>query len=310
MTVALAAAAAAMSPLAELSVQQGGPLPVMSGAVLVWGALCIWVVMSLIMAMAWGVALRSGNAGWIDVFWTFGLGLVGVAAALVPAARAMTPALPTVAHIVTFPSRAAFCGALIGIWALRLGLHIARRTDRNGDDPRYAQLREEWGGAYRFRLFVFLQIQALAGVPLLVAVMVAAARPGGFGDVQDIAALVIAVIAIVGEAAADRALREFAAKPGRHAGVCEIGLWKWSRHPNYFFEWVNWLVWPVLAINVVHYPWGWWTLFAPVLMYVLLVHVSGIPPLEAHMARSRGAAWHSYAKRTSAFFPRRPRRSI
>lgn len=270
----------------------------MSGAVLGWSALAIAIALSVVMIGAWFVSLRTGNGGWVDVFWSLGLGGVGVIACLM-AARSVSGNVQ--------PMRAGLAAVLLAIWSLRLGLHIAHRASQGGDDPRYAQLREAWGAHYRLRLFLFLQIQAVAGVPLLLSVLLAACRPGTVGDVRDIAAILLFALSVGGEASADRALRRFATSPHRRQAVCDIGLWRWSRHPNYFFECVAWLVWPVLAAGVGGYAWGWASFAAPLLMYWLLVHVSGIPPLEAHMARSRGEAWHRYAARTSAFFPWPPK---
>ena len=286
----------------------------MTLAILVWGGVAVWLAMACVMTLAWGIALKSGNAGWIDVCWTFGLGLIGVAVSAVPVIS-MAPAAAALsmsgagvpANGLDLSPHAALCGTLIGAWALRLGLHIAHRSHRHGDDPRYAQLRKDWGADYRRRLFLFLQIQALAGVPLLLAVLICAHRPQGGLDIRDTAAVLICVLAISGEAAADRTLRQFARLPKRRDAVCDIGLWRWSRHPNYFFEWLYWLAWPVLSYSLGDNPWAFATFAAPAFMYLLLVHVSGIPPLEAHMARSRGEAWRIYAARTPAFFPRRPR---
>ena len=88
--------------------------------------------------------------------------------------------------------------------------------------------------------------------------------------------------------------------------ICERGLWGWSRHPNYFFEWLGWLGWPLLAIGA-GYPWGWLSLLAPAWMYYLLVHISGVPPLEEAMRKSRGEAYADYAARVNAFWPAPPR---
>jgi steroid 5-alpha reductase family enzyme len=89
--------------------------------------------------------------------------------------------------------------------------------------------------------------------------------------------------------------------------VCDAGLWRWSRHPNYFFEWFGWLAYPLIGPST-DYPWGWATLSAPVFMYWILVHVTGIPPLEQQMLRSRGARYRDYQSRTSMFFPRPPQK--
>ena len=291
----------------------------MTWSLLGYGALCLLVSMVIIMSAGWLIAIKSGNTGWIDVCWTFGLGLVGVGAGIVPgmfmsAANSNLAGMGNVGSIggdgslASISGRGILCAVLIAAWSLRLGTHIARRSHASGDDPRYAQLRKDWGAHYPSRLFLFLQVQAIAGLPLLLAVLVAACRPGPLGDARDVCAVLLFVVAVVGEASADRSLRQFGKLPHRREAVCDIGLWKWSRHPNYFFEWLAWLAWPVMALGFGGYPWGAWTVLAPLLMYYLLVHVSGIPPLEAHMARSRGAAWQAYAAKTSAFFPLPPKR--
>ena len=150
-------------------------------------------------------------------------------------------------------------------------------------------------------MFWFLQIQAAAAALLALSMLLAARnpRPPSWLDAAGVAVL---LFAIVGEAIADRQLKEFRA--GR-AGVCDIGLWGWSRHPNYFFEWLGWVAYPLFAIG---YGWGWLALAAPVFMYWLLVHVSGIPPLEQHMLRSRGDAFRDYQAQIGAFFPFPPGR--
>jgi steroid 5-alpha reductase family enzyme len=110
--------------------------------------------------------------------------------------------------------------------------------------------------------------------------------------------------AIVGEAIADRQLRAFKSDLANGNAICDVGLWRWSRHPNYFFEWLLWLAYPTIAIDFTgHNPYGWLSLAAPICMYWILVHVSGIPPLEDHMLRSRGEAFRAYQKRTRAFLP-------
>jgi steroid 5-alpha reductase family enzyme len=82
-------------------------------------------------------------------------------------------------------------------------------------------------------------------------------------------------------------------------------LWRWSRHPNYFFQWLGWLAYPIIAISP-DYAWGWASLLAPAFMYWILVHVTGVPPLEAQMLRSRGERYREYQSRTSVFFPLPP----
>ncbi len=248
------------------------------------------------MSLGWAIAVRSGNNGWVDAVWTFTVGLLGLAAlALDAAATELT-------------ARMTLVGAMVGLWSLRLGSHIVVRTARGKDDPRYARLKEEWGAAWRGRLFWFLQIQTVVAFLLVVAVVFASRRPGSL-DLADAAGIAVFLVALFGEATADRQLAAFRSRPHARGAVCDLGLWGRSRHPNYFFEWLIWVAYlPVATGFSLGHPAGLVALVAPVMMYVLLVHVSGIPPLEAHMMRSRGEAFAAYARRVNAFWPG-PRRA-
>lgn len=246
-------------------------------------------VLSIIMAAAWAVIVRTGKSGWADAFWSLSIGLAGSIAALAP----LGPGQPT--------PRASIVAALVAIWSLRLAIHIAGRTVKGGDDPRYAQLREEWGSRYRSQLFLFLQIQAGAALVLVLTVLVASQNPASLGPF-DFIGILIAAVAIGGEALSDAQLIAFKAVPGNRGQICDKGLWSLSRHPNYFFEWLYWLAYVPIGL-AGGWSWGWLTLAAPALMYWLLVHVSGIPPLEAHMLRSRGDRFRHYQRQVRAFWP-------
>ncbi len=235
------------------------------------------------MGFAWWLQRRLNNAGWVDTIWTFALGLAGVAVALVNAA---TP-------------RGALVAGLVAAWALRLGLYIVSRTAGAAEDARYAHFRTLWGAAYQSRMFGFLMIQAAAAALLLIPMLLAATSPRPLGWADALAVLIMAT-AVIGEGIADRQLARFRALPGNHGKVCNTGLWSVSRHPNYFFEWLHWLAYPVFALGADH---AWAALLGPAFMYWLLVHVSGIPPLEAQMLRSRGELYRAYQRRVSAFFP-------
>jgi steroid 5-alpha reductase family enzyme len=250
-------------------------------------------MLSLMMTFAWAVALRSGRSGSIDAIWSFAIGAAGVAAALAPLHPGATL---TARQIVT--------AALAAIWSLRLGLHIVQRTRGGGDDPRYAKLRQDWGNDVRRKLLLFLQVQAGAAFFLALSVLAAAHNPAPWPGPGDFLGIAVLVIAIVGEGVADRQLARFRADPARRQGVCDIGLWGLSRHPNYFSQWLGWVAYALIAIDPAGgYGWGWLALSGPALMYWLLVHVSGIPPLEAHMLQSRGDAFRAYQDRVNAFWP-------
>ena len=253
--------------------------------------------LSILMAVAWAVQQRTGNSGWVDTIWTFSLGLVGAGSALWPLDGAPLTA------------RQWLIAVLVVVWSLRLGVHIAMRTAKITDDPRYAAFAKEWGADSPRRMFVFLQNQGLGSIPLAFSIFVAAHVPSSALRLQDYLGALILLVGIAGEALADAQLRRFRTDPANAGRVCDIGLWRWSRHPNYFFEWFGWLAYPVIAISPadpLSYPWGFATLLAPVFMYWILVHVTGIPPLEQQMLRSRGELYRAYQARTSMFFPLPP----
>ena len=258
---------------------------------------CAAAALAAVMAGAWRVQQSSGNSGWVDVSWTFGVGGVAGLAALLPLGPDLWPQW-----------RQVVVAALAAAWSLRLGLHIAARTRAAGDDPRYRQLIAQWQSEAPRRMFWFLQQQAAVGVVLVMSIALAAQNPNLALRIQDFVGILVLATAIGGEAVADAQLRRFGTDQSRRNAICDVGLWRWSRHPNYFFEWLAWVAYPVIAIDLSgRHPYGWLALFAPACMYWVLVHVSGIPPLEAHMLRTRGDAFRAYQRRTRPFvpFPRR-----
>jgi steroid 5-alpha reductase family enzyme len=256
--------------------------------------LCAAVFLSLCMALAWWVQKQTGKSGWIDTFWSYGIGLAGVSLALLVPLTAGNP----------ISSRQWLVAALCALWSVRLGTHILLRTLGGGEDPRYAQLKKEWKKDAQTRLFWFLQIQALCGFVLALAVFIAAQNPLPGLRVLDWLGTALLFVAILGEGVADRQLKEFVADKKNKGKVADTGLWSYSRHPNYFFEWLGWSAYVLIAFNLSGNYW-WWpaTLLAPAMMYWLLAHASGIPPLEQHMLRTRGAKFRDYQSRVNAFFP-------
>ncbi|MHC4861771.1 MAG: DUF1295 domain-containing protein [Planctomycetota bacterium] len=227
-----------------------------------------WGAMALIMAALWLFQRSKRNAGIVDVAWSFGTGLAAVwfaATAAGPGARRLLVA------------------ALAGIWGFRLGVYLYRRVSSEAEDGRYRALREKWGEKTQRNLFVFFQLQAfwavLFAAPMLVAAENTAPAPG----IGDLVGALVWLVAMAGEWTADRQLARFRSDPGNAGQVCREGLWRYSRHPNYFFEWVHW--WAYVAIGVGG-PFGWLTLAGPAVMLLFLTKITGIPPTESRALRS------------------------
>ncbi|MDE1144436.1 MAG: DUF1295 domain-containing protein [Paraburkholderia tropica] len=257
-------------------------MPITTAVLAAFGALVV------AFGVVWLVQLRTGNAGMIDPVWALSLGAVAVFAALAgPGAT-----LNRVA--------AAFGG---GVWGLRLGAHLWRRNRRGPEDPRYAALRTRWGRHAPARMLGFFMLQAVISLLLSIAFFV----PAWQAHTPSIPAIVIALsigfAALAGEAAADRQLRGHLADPAARGQVCTRGWWRYSRHPNYFFESLHWCAYTVWSIGQ---PWGWATLVPPFAMAWLLLKLSGVPLLEARLVQTR-AGYRDYMATTHAFIPWPPR---
>ena len=247
----------------------------------------------VMLSLAWWFHERTKQSGWIDVIWTAAVGLAGVAGALA-------------GHDGAPGERAMLYAGLVAVWSLRLGSHLFRRTLRVPDDPRYVKLRQVWGEKAASRMYAMLMYQAFAAAVMATAAAAAAHASDLPIGVMDTVAVLLFVAALVGETAADAQMRRFRADPANHGGVCDTGLWAWSRHPNYFFECLGWCA---FAVGALAEP-GLALLAAlpgPILMVHLLLNVSGVPMLEKYMRATRGAAWDAYAARVSKFVPRPPR---
>ena len=238
------------------------------------------------------VARRYDNYGVVDVAWAYAFGLL----ALFYAATASG-----------WPVRRALIASLALIWSLRLGTHLAIRVIGHHpvEDGRYLQLRKDWAANFVSKMFWFFQMQAASVVLLGAAFIVAALNPAPSLHPLEIAGAVLWLIAISGEALADAQLAAFKRNPANKGQVCAVGLWRTSRHPNYFFEWLIWVGFFVFALGS---PWGWVAILGPVSILYLLLRVTGIPMTEEQSLRSRGDAYRRYQATTSAFIPWFPKK--
>ncbi|WP_293675928.1 DUF1295 domain-containing protein [uncultured Phenylobacterium sp.] len=250
----------------------------------------VLAAMLVIMVAAWAFGLWRNNGGWTDVFWTWGTMATLAGAALWPIGGA-DPA-----------PRQWLVAGLMAVWGLRLGLYLTPRVATHPEDARYASFRGQFGKDYpRNMLFVSLP-QAPATALLSLSVILAARAPEPELGLRDALAVAVFAVAIVGEYVADGQMKRFRADPANKGQVMDRGLWGWSRHPNYFFQWLGWGAYPVIALDPAR-PITALSLAAPVVMYILLRHISGVPPLETAMLKTRGDAFRSYQARVSAFFP-------
>lgn len=245
-----------------------------------------WVLLATLMANLWLIQRIRQDASLVDVAWSAGLGILAICYA---------------SFADGAPWRRLLLAALTGIWAFRLAIYLfVNRVWGKVEDGRYQTLRHSWGPRAQWYFFIFFQAQALLDVifslPLLVIVYNAEPQLNGW----EIAGVVMWVVAIVGESLADRQLAAFRADVRNRGKTCRLGLWRYSRHPNYFFEWLHWWTYVLMAVGL---PYWWVTLIGPALMLYLLFKVTGIPATEAQALASRGEDYREYQRTTSAFVP-------
>jgi steroid 5-alpha reductase family enzyme len=243
-------------------------------------------------ALVYGLARRLDNYGVVDIAWSYALGAAAVFYALAGPGWTV---------------RRALIGTLAAVWSLRLGTHLLVRVARHhpAEDGRYRQLRRQWVAGFALKMAGFFQLQALSVVVLSSPFLLAcrdrtpALRP------LELAGTGLWLAAVAGEALADAQLAAFVRDPSHRGQVCSTGLWAWSRHPNYFCEWLIWVAYFLFAAAS---PWGWTTVICPAGILGLLLGVTGIPMTEEQSLRSKGDAYRRYQRTTSAFVPWFPRR--
>ncbi len=245
--------------------------------------LLVWLLAAAMMTAGWRWQRRRDNAGIVDALWSAGLSGAAILLA-VSGSGALGPR-----------ALLAFLG---GLWGLRLAWHLWARVRREGEDGRYRALRSQWGGDQR-RWFGFFQFQALL-VALFALPFVAVAVNSQTRPAWLLAGAAVWLLAVFGEAQADRQLARFRSDPANHGRTCRAGLWRYSRHPNYFFEWLHWFAYVLLAAGS---PLWWLAWSGPLLMYLFLRYLSGVPWTEAQALRSRGDDYRAYQRSTPMLFP-------
>lgn len=251
--------------------------------------LIAYAAMILVMTALWAFQRATHNAGIVDIAWSFGTGLIAAWFAWGADGD---------------PARRWLVAILAGVWSLRLGVYLLRRMIGAHEDRRYADMREKWGKNTQKYMFLIFQVQAFWAALFALPMLIAAMNDDEGLRWYDWLGVAIWLISMGGEWIADMQLNTFRRESGNKGKVCRRGLWRYSRHPNYFFEWIHW--WAYVAIGLAG-PHGWLTLAGPAVMLFFLTKVTGIPITEKALVKSRGDAYREYQRTTSAFIPLPPK---
>jgi steroid 5-alpha reductase family enzyme len=250
------------------------------------------VIAMTVMIAVWFISVRLSNAGIVDIAWSANFAFIALMYAL------LGPGF--------WPRKILAAWMMIG-WSLRLAIHLWRRVVGHieTEDPRYAELRAKWAPDANRRMLFFFLFQGITNVILSAPVLVAVLNPDERIHVIEWCGLAVWLIALAGEAFADAQLAHFRRNPVNRGHVMTRGLWRYSRHPNYFFEWLIWIAYLLVALGS---PFGWITAYCPLLMLWFLYKVTGIPATEEHAVKSKGEEYRRYQRTTSAFIPWFPKR--
>ena len=250
------------------------------------GGLCV------IFSLFYLLARRINNYGVVDIVWSYAF-----------AALVLLYAFLGEGWLV----RKALIATMAALWSLRLGTHLCRRVISHHpvEDGRYAQLRKDWVHNFAPKMFGFFQMQATSVVLLGAAFFVICLNPTPHLHSLEFAGATLWLLALTGEAISDAQLAAFKRDKTNKGRVCDVGLWHFSRHPNYFFEWMIWVSYFVFALAS---PWGWVAAIGPLSILYLLLRVTGIPLTEEQSLRYKGDTYRHYQKTTSAFIPWFPKK--
>lgn len=250
-----------------------------------------WLAMllfcSCVMFLLWLRQLRTSNATSVDAAFAALTGFMGVAFAMLGEGA---------------PLQRWLAGLIAGFWGGRLTYHLLRDRvlGHRAEDGRYKAMRDHFGARANWCFLVFYQLQAVtAGVFALPFLLIAQHKSTALLPLQWLG-LSLTVFGFCLETLADTQLASHRKDPAQRGRTCRVGLWRFSRHPNYFGEWLLWCGIGLLGMSA---PYGGFALIAPVLMFLLIRFVSGVPFAEQQSLRSRGDDYRSYMKTTNTFFP-------
>lgn len=234
----------------------------------------------------WIMHLFLKNAAVVDVGW--GLGFILLSAVYILSAEG-------------FNLRNTIYFLMIFLWGMRIVLYLLKRIlAEKEEDKRYRKIRQGFGKMAWFKFLFIFEFQAalemIIGIPLLIVSL----NPNPGLSFVEVFGMIIFAVSLLGEALSDEQLHAFKRDSANKGKTCDIGLWKYSRHPNYFFEL---MIWVGLFIYALGSPMGWVGIISPLVMFYLLMYVSGVPLAEEQSLLSRGDEYRKYQKTTSIFFP-------
>jgi len=239
------------------------------------------------MALVWLWSYKIKNAGVVDIFWSYNFPVIAIILLL------FAPG---------FESRKILLCGMVVIAGLRLGTHLAVRIVKHlrEEEPRYAQIRKDWGANADKKMFGFFQMQAISNILLGIPFFISMMNTKPELSPLEYAGAILWAISVIGEAIADQQLASFKKDAANKGKVCDTGLWNYSRHPNYFFEWLMWFSYFVFALAS---PYGYLAVISPAIILFLLLKVTGIPTTEQQSLKTKGEAYKRYQASTSKFVP-------
>lgn len=243
-----------------------------------------WAVVAVIMFIIWLWALKIKNNGIVDIFWAFNFLVIAIVIWILAEGNAERKMM--------------VCG-IASLWSLRLGIYLLIRVGSHlkVEEGRYKQLREEWNDT---KFFVFYQMQAFSNIMLSIPFFIIALNPDPHISIIECIGATLWILCIIGEGISDWQLQHFKSKAENKGKVCQYGLWNYSRHPNYFFQFSIWIAVLIFALPS---PYGWLSIICPLSIGYLIFKVTGIPMTEEQAVRSKGEAYKEYQKTTSVFVP-------
>ncbi len=246
-----------------------------------------FVSLFLVMCILWAINVRIKNAAVVDFGWGGGFALLGCIYFF--GADGYLP-------------RKFLADGMAIFWGVRLAGHLLfdRVLADKPEDGRYQEIRKQWKTHINLKFFFFFQFQTILVVLLSMPFLLMSVNTAPRLSLLEAVGFLLWAVALAGESVADDQLKKFKNHPENKGKTCRIGLWSYSRHPNYFFEWLAWVAY---FISSLASPYGSYTIACPLIMLYILTRVTGIPITEAQALRSRGDDYREYQRTTSAFIP-------